>query len=293
MSRLNSDNSVGHTCLSKLIAIIRTVRPINCVMIGFAVTIGEFIALRRLPLLQEALLGSLTASLLMAGTMALNDYYDLEIDRVNRPEKPLPSGTLATFQVISLGAIACATGLVTAAMLNWASLTIAAFALSLMLYYNTLGKRTGFLGNILVSVCIGLPFIFGGATVGRITPALVFFSLIAFTANLGREVTKGIIDVEGDRSGMIRTVAVAHGPRKASRLSVALYMIAVCLSFAPSLLGLVGLGYIPLVLLSDTGFVMSSITLVRSFDRENAKRTKNRVMIWMFLGLLAFIAGSI
>jgi len=293
LSRLNSDNSVAHTCLSKLIAIIRTVRPINCVMMGFAVTIGEFIALKRLPLLQEALLGSLTASLLMAGTMALNDYYDLEIDRVNRPEKPLPSGTLATFQVISLGAIACATGLVTAAMLNWASLTIAAFALSLMLYYNTLGKRTGFLGNILVSVCIGLPFIFGGATVGRITPALVLFSLIAFTANLGREVTKGIIDVEGDRSGLIRTVAVAHGPMKASMVSAALYMTAVCLSFAPSLLGLVGAAYVPIVLLSDTGFVMSSISLVRSFDRENAKRTKNRVMIWMFLGLLAFIAGSI
>lgn len=279
--------------LSKIVAILRIVRPVNCLMIGFAVVIGEFIALGELPGLREAFLGFATASTMMAGTMAVNDYYDIEIDRINRPERPLPSGILTPQSAIALGLGSCAVGLAAAAQLNIGSLTIAILALCLMLYYNTLGKRTGFFGNIVVSICIGLPFIFGGAAAAKITNVLVFFALMAFTANLGREVTKGIMDVDGDRSRMIRTVAVACGSEKASKLAAAIYLTSVGLSLAPPILGLVGPGYLAPVSVSDAGFVAVSISLIRRWDRKNARRVKNYVLVWMFVGLLAFVAGSI
>ncbi len=279
--------------LTKLNAFLRMIRPTNCLMIGFAVIIGEFIAIGRLPQAREAILGSLSAALLMAGTMAINDYYDLEIDRINRPDRPLPSGAITPHQAISVGLGSSAVGLAVAALLNIGSLAIAAFALSLTVYYNTRGKKSGLYGNVLVSICIALPFIFGGVAVQRVTLVLLFFSVMSFTANLGREVTKGIMDVEGDRLRMIRTVALVRGSKEASRLAAALYLMAVGLSVAPPVLQMVNMSYLPIVLVSDAGFVSSSVSLLRQHDKENAGRIKNRVMIWMFIGLLAFITGSV
>jgi hypothetical protein len=53
------------------------------------------------------------------------------------------------------------------------------------------------------------------------------------------------------------------------------------------------MAYIPFVLVSDIGFVSSSVSLTKKYDMEYAEQTKRRVLIWMFFGLLAFIAGSI
>lgn len=269
------------------------IRPINCFMIGFGVIAGQYIALGMLPSLSNAVLGFFSAAFLMASTMSMNDYYDLEIDKINCPKRPIPSGIITPKEAILISIISGLIGIIAAALINMYSLAVASFALILMLYYNTRGKKTGLFGNILVSICIGLPFIFGGATVARVTYLLVLFSLMAFISNLGREVTKGIMDLEGDRLKKIKTIAVMHGPRKASIVAAMLYIIAVGVSFVPPILGMVSMAYIPFVLVSDIGFVSSSVSLTRQYDMEYAEHTKRRVLIWMFFGLLAFIAGSI
>jgi geranylgeranylglycerol-phosphate geranylgeranyltransferase len=278
---------------SKLKGGFTLIRPVNCFMIGFAVIAGQYIALHTLPSSENAALGFFSAALLMASTMSMNDYYDLEIDKINCPKRPIPSGIITPREAIIISLILGFIGIIASALINMHSLAIASFALILMLYYNTRGKKTGFFGNILVSICIGLPFIFGGAAVGRITFLLVLFSLMAFFSNLGREVTKGIMDLEGDFLKKIKTIAVIHGPRKASIVAAALYIIAVGLSFIPLILGMVTIIYIPFVLVSDIGFVSSSITLIWKYDFEHAAQIKRIVLIWMFFGLLAFIAGNI
>lgn len=269
------------------------IRPINCFMIGFAVIAGQYIALGIFPSLWNAVFGFFSAAFLMASTMSMNDYYDLEIDKINCPKRPIPSGIITPKEAILISIIYGVIGIIASALINMYSLAIASFALTIMLYYNTRGKKTGLFGNILVSICIGLPFIFGGATVARVTYLLVLFSLMAFISNLGREVTKGIMDLEGDRLKKIKTIAVMHGPRKASIVAAMLYFIAAGVSFVPPILGMVSMAYIPFVLVSDIGFVSSSVSLIRKYDVEYAEQIKNRVLIWMFFGLLAFIAGSI
>src|SRR5690348_4321917 len=88
---------------ARLSAYLTLIRPPNTVMIGLAVIIGEVIAIApRLPGIQAAAFGFLTASLMMAGTMVANDVYDVEIDRVNSPQRPLPSGTVKTREAIVL-----------------------------------------------------------------------------------------------------------------------------------------------------------------------------------------------
>ena len=71
------------------------------------------------------------------------------------------------------------------------------------------------------------------------------------------------------------------------------YISAILLSLLPPLLGMVSIYFVPPVLIADSGFLASSILLVRKPSRENARRIKNLALLWMIAGLVAFMAGKI
>jgi len=276
----------------KAFGFFEIIRPINCLMIGFGVVIGEIMALNCRLTLIPALVGFLVAFFLMAATMVMNDYYDVEIDMVNNPGRPIPSGLVSPREALSYSFLLSIIGLVFAALTNLSGFTVAAFALGLMMYYNTRGKRTGFFGNVLVSVCVALPFVYGGIVVESVKPVLGIFSTMAFLSNLGREVTKGVMDIDGDALKGIKTVAVLHGSSMASRISVLFFASAVLISPIPVVFGMVSTLYIPVVAIADVGFIASSIFLVNDPSRRNAKTVKSLALIWMSIGLAAFVAGS-
>jgi 4-hydroxybenzoate polyprenyltransferase len=276
----------------RLSAYLSIVRLPNCIMIGLAVVIGEAIALGGLPPLASSLSGFLTASLMMAGTMILNDIYDLSTDRVNNPTRPLVVGRVGLSEARALSVLFSALSIVFAIILGLYTTLIALLALYLMVYYNTKGKKTGLLGNIVVSFNVALPFFYGGIAVNNLRPLLFVFSTIAFLANLGREVAKGIPDAIGDKETGVRTIAVVRGPITAARVAAALFVSAVALSFAPLFLGTISLLYFPGVALADVGFIYSSFRLVRSQDPGVVKTVKTQVLFWMLLGLVGFLLGG-
>ena len=261
-------------------------------MIGLAVVIGEAIALGGLPPWTTALPGFLTASLMMAGTMTLNDIYDLPTDRVNNPGRPLVAGRIGLSEARILTVLLSALSIIFAITLGLFTTIVALLALYLMVYYNTRGKRTGLLGNIVVSFNVALPFFYGGVAVNTLRPLLFVFSTLAFLANLGREVAKGIPDAAGDAETGVRTITVLHGPRTAARVSVTLFISAALLSFTPLLFGTVSLLYFPSVVLANIGFVYSSARLLHSQEPRIVKNVKTQALFWMLLGLIGFLLGG-
>jgi geranylgeranylglycerol-phosphate geranylgeranyltransferase len=263
----------------------------NCIMMGFAVIVGEFMTLGQATSAYPALVGFLVGFTLVAGSMAINDILDAEIDRINSPSRPIPSGRVsktgaAAFAVITLGL-----GLSLAFALSIVNFLIAILAVSLMLYYNTSGKKTGLLGNAAVSANLAIPFIFGGA-VGGVSSILYIFALIAFLAGMGREVIKGMADIVGDSKRGVRTLAVSKGLRIASRVGALFFVVAVLLSAIPFMLKMVSWLYVPIVLACDLGFLFSTYSIIKDASVENALRSKNQALVWMLLGLIAFIAGG-
>src|SRR5437660_1507030 len=231
-------------------------------MIGLGVVIGEAIGLGKLPGIREAVFGSLTASLMMAGTMVANDVYDLEIDKVNSPQRPIPSGTVRTRDAVALAVALSVAAIGFSALLGlWTFLT-ALLALALMVYYNTRGKKTGLIGNAAVSFNVALPFFYGGIAVNSITPLLFIFAFVSFLANFAPEVAKGIADVKGDSLRQVRTLAVVKGTKAAALASAGLFVIAVLLSFLPPLLESISWLYFPPVIVADVGFLYSAYRLV-------------------------------
>ena len=261
-------------------------------MIGLGVVIGEAIGLGRLPGIREAVFGFLTASLMMAGTMVANDVYDVEIDRVNSPQRPLPSGTVKTREAIALAVLLSVAAIGFSALLGlWTFLT-ALLALALMVYYNTRGKKTGLIGNAVVSFNVALPFFYGGLAVNSVRSLLFIFSVVAFLANFAREVAKGIADVKGDSLRQVRTLAVVKGTKVAALTSGGLFSIAVLLSFLPPFLENISWLYFPPVIVADIGFLYSAYRLADNQTPESVRAVKGQVLLWMLLGLVGFLLGG-
>ncbi len=261
-------------------------------MIGFAVLIGETIALGSLPPVGKAALGFLTASLMLAGTMVLNDIQDVQIDRVNSPYRPLPSGRVSIRSAFVFSIVLSGLAIVSSVFLGLVPLLTALVALALMVYYNTRGKKTGILGNAVVSFNVALPFLFGGLAVNNFRPLLFIFFLLAFLANTAREVAKGIADVTGDSAKGVRTLAVTMGPSYAARVSAVLFITAVFLSFTAPSFDNVSIFYYPAVVAADLGFLYSSYRLVKDQTVKTVRSVKTQVLLWMLLGLVGFLMGG-
>ncbi len=278
------------------VAFFRLMRPVNCLMVGFAIIVGVVMGSGASFFGQpfKLLLAFLTGFALTGSAMAINDYYDREIDAINEPGRPIPSGAVKPGEALGASIFLSVVGLAASWGTGQENLTIAVLAWLTMVGYSTVGKRTGLPGNLMVSACIALPFIYGGVMVGgeALGPSLLFSS-IAFLTCLGREVTKGIVDVEGDRVSGVRTVAVSRGVKAAALLSAFFYVSAVAVSILPLYFGLVSFWYVPFVAVTDFGLVYLSFSLLREPSRENGRSVKNRVLPLMMSGLLGFLAGGL
>jgi len=278
--------------MNSIKGLLSMMRLPNCIMIGFSVVVGEIIAT---PFFsgQAALYGFLTGFFLLAASMLLNDYSDRDVDAINEPQRPIPSGSVKPAQAMSFAIILCALGFLTAAQTGVWTLLLAAISVVVATAYNFLFKKTGLAGNALVSANVALPFIYGGLVVGKSTWALLIFATLAFIASMGREILKGIVDVTGDAIKGIRSVAVKKGNLYAAKQGASFFLTAVVLSVLPIAFGIVSYYYIPLVIISDIGFALTSYSIVTNSSPRNAKRNKKYVLMWMLFGLLAFVFGAL
>jgi geranylgeranylglycerol-phosphate geranylgeranyltransferase len=279
----------------RLSGFVRLIRPINCSMMGLAVTVGAALAgkdtLTSQP--QNLTLGFFTGFFLTAATMAINDHHDRDIDAINEPKRPIPSGAVAPREALIFALILTAVGFGAAVFTNWECSVLAAFSWAVFVFYTTHGKRMGFVGNLLVSTCIAMPFVYGGFVVGEgVLLTTGIFVAMVFLSNTGREVTKGIVDVQGDREKRIQTVAVQQGEKRAALVAAALYLSAVAITPLPWLLAVVTPWYLPFAFFADMGLILASILLVLDPSRDNARRIKNRNLVWFFSGLMAFLVGA-
>lgn len=285
--------------MSKLEGYLRLMRPLNCFMMGLAVIVGA--ALADPTDISGAWLsmiyGFITGFTLTAASMAINDYYDREIDAINEPKRPIPSGLIKPREALLFASILTIIGFVASYLTNTTyplCLVTAIVAWLIFTTYTTVGKRSGLPGNFLVSACVAIPFIYGSIAIATgLKLNVLLFASIAFLSNTGREITKGIVDVEGDKAQNVKTLAVRYGGGKAAVAAVVFFLSAVSLSPIPWLLSLVSIWFVPLVAVTDIGLIASSFMLLQDHSREKARKIKKTVLFWFIFGLLAFIFGAI
>jgi geranylgeranylglycerol-phosphate geranylgeranyltransferase len=270
-------------------------RPVNCVMIGFAVIVGFFVSKPADVKVIQGALGFLTGFFLCAYSMSVNDIYDVEVDKVNRPERPIPSGRASTQAAVRLSVLVLVAGVASSVLtLNPVAVGIASLYALLMWFYNSRAKQTGLPGNLLVASSLAVPFIYGGVVSGgSLTKSLLLMmALTSFFSGVGREVVKAMADVEGDAKRGIDSVARSRGLKAASYVGATFFLLAVVTSWMPLALGLANKLYTLGVIAPDAIFVYLAASIVARHDPANAHKVKRIALTGMALGLLVFVGGA-
>lgn len=108
---------------------------------GISVLLGQLLALGRFPSLTEIGLGFGSVFCISAAALILNDYFDIESDRINAPERPLPSGLVSPRDVIVLTIVVTLLGLALSYLISAAALLLAALVWAVVFDLTTLEER--------------------------------------------------------------------------------------------------------------------------------------------------------
>ena len=270
---------------------IQLTRPVNA-LIGFvSVCVAAFIAGSIQPVWRVAL-ASTSVMTILAGGNAVNDLYDVEIDRINNPTRPLVVGTVSSGTAWIVAALLFGIGIASAWGLGPTMFGIAGFASVLLVLYSARLKRTLLWGNLTVSLLSGLAFIYGGMAVGKARGAVVP-AILAFLFHLGREILKDVEDRTGDRAAQANTVAVRFGAKGAFGSATGVFGTLILFTPLPFLLKLYALPYLVTVLIGvDAVLVYVVWSMWRDGSRRNLARLSRVLKVDMLVGLLAIVLGK-
>ncbi len=279
--------SLYHTTAAHL----QLIRPINGLMSLAAVQVGVFIAYGEV-MARPALMAGISAWCICGAANASNDYFDVDIDRVNKPQRPLAAGILLPGTALWLALLLGGAGIVTGAWLSPTHGIIALIAACLSWMYNAGWIRRGFAGNLTVSGVAATAFIYGGLIGSEPLLALVPTGFACFF-HLGRELIKDIEDVRGDAKGQMRSIPVKHGLYRTLMLITAAFTILILITFIPIYYRWFDLSYAGMVVLVDGIMVYVLWSLWRDASPQRAGRMSRLLKMDMVLGILALCLGRI
>jgi geranylgeranylglycerol-phosphate geranylgeranyltransferase len=267
-------------------------RPVNAVTAGLAAIVAYLIATGTI--IPEALLLFVVVTLVTAAGNVINDYYDVAIDRVNRPDRPIPSGQVSLPAARAFAVTLFLAGILVCLFTSELCIAIAVFNSLLLILYAARLKRTAFFGNITVSYLAASMFLFGGALGGfpgflHVMP----FAVMTFFAMLSRELVKDGEDVEGDKASGAATIPIRYGMKATTLLALFSAVLGVVASLVPYLWW--GPWYIYGILLVDAIILFACIKAVRCTTPEGVKASGASPLLkaGMFASLVIFTASSL
>lgn len=270
-------------------AYVQLTRPVNCGIAFASVLVGAFVA-RGAISGRSAILAGLSECCLCAGANVINDCYDIAIDRLNKPTRPLVTGRATRRIAFLYGILLHLVGVGLGAALGWPALSVALFTALVATAYSAFLKHTVALGNLAVSAVAALAFIYGGLTGMRPILAAVP-AVFAFLFHFGREVLKDIEDAAGDAAGLTATVPIRYGTKAALTVITGVFAVLVLATILPALIGWYGRAYLVLVAVVDLVLLYVVCSMWRDVGPSNAGRLSRILKANMVIGLMAICAG--
>lgn len=270
-------------------AYVQLVRPINIAIALFVVFVSFYLAQSKVPL-WKSILAFVVVALITGGGNALNDYFDLEVDKVNHPYRPLPLGLIPPEYAKKFALFLMIVGLALSIPLGFPPLLIALLAVLSLVFYNMRGKWIPFIGNLIVSVLAGTVFLFVGALTNNIS-IMVFPFLFAFLFHLAREIIKDVQDFQGDliRNPLKRsTLTLPHfiGKRQALFFSQIIIGLLIAVTPLPYFWGIFGKFYLLAVIF---GVDLPLLLILLLIHRLTPRLTSNLLKVDIIAGLFALI----
>ena len=278
--------------MNKLLAHIKILRPLNLTIGAFSVIITASI-LKQTDQVWVWLAALIVVVSYNAAANVINDYFDLEIDRINRPNRPLVTRDVKPQTALFLAIILFVLGTTIAVTLPFTATFIAvAIALPLMIFYSIWFKGMPLVGNLVISLILGLTFLFAGAALQNME-TMVIPALLAFGLTITRELIKDISDVEGDRKASLKTFPIVVGVKKAWILAAILAVFIGIGAIIPFTIGKYNYWYIILVVLGvEIPLIITVFSMMKSPTIISAKRIAKLLKLSTIVGVLAVWLGS-
>ncbi|MFX1588071.1 MAG: geranylgeranylglycerol-phosphate geranylgeranyltransferase [Promethearchaeota archaeon] len=284
---------------------IEIMRPHNDLMGSLTVIIGFLNT--RTPmtignLLINIILGVFTYFFIAGSGMVVNDIYDIEIDKINKPNRPIPRGSITLNQAKLLYFLYLVIGLSFSVIhsilfkLGILNIIIAALFGFIGWLYAYWGKKSGFLGNIIVSISFSIGLIYGAILNNSIIPNYIyFFFLTSFFLLLSREVIKGCEDIEGDKKEGVKTLAIRIGIKSATRVAIIFSASAIVFFILPYFTNIINQVFFLISMFFGLIDVFYAVILMLKtpLNQKDFKKISLLLKIGCLLGLIAFIFASI
>lgn len=246
---------------------------------------GQVLAMGKFASFPETTFGFLSVFFISASILTLNDYFDVETDKLNAPDRPIPSNVVTSSEALSLSIILMTLGLIISYLINVIALlfSIALFIIGFL--YNRNYKKSGLPGNLMVSFSVGMTFIYGGVSVGLPFYNIVWlFAVIAALIDLGEEIAADAMDVQGDHLINSNSLAIKYGKQVALRISSYIFFFVILLTFIPFILRWLPTVYLVPIVIMDASIAYPSFRLLNSSNDADAGRKYVR---WIYLGATA------
>ena len=277
--------------MNKVLAFIHLGRPINLATGLFSVFAGIAI-LDQLHKPFTFLLLSLVVVSYNAAANAINDYFDYEIDRINRPTRPLSRGSISLNDAKYFSFILFALGSVASFWLPMESRLIAIFlSMPLMVLYSWKLKQTPLFGNLVIAFILGLAFIFIGSAHDMMGP-MIIPAMLAFGLTFIREIVKDMADIKGDRAGGAKTFPERMGMKNTAYLTLVLSLSFGIMLLIPYFLGVYSNKYLLAAIIGvSIPLWLGSIILVLRPEDNTASTFSKVLKLSTILGVLAVYLG--
>ncbi len=275
-----------------MIHYMKLFRPVNCLITFLSVMVAAFIAsFNSFPFI-TVLVAAIAASLVAAAGYVINDYYDIEIDKISHPERPLVTGVINKNKVIIFYTVL---NLIALIISQWISLLVFAFVLFtivLLFLYSISLKKVILFGNSIIAFLTGMVFVFGGIVVENVA-ASVIPAIFAFLINFNREIVKDMEDVEGDLNAGVVTISARYGIKKSKLIILIITAILVLFTAYPFLIQLYKIEYFIFVMILVNPLLVYFLkSIYKDHSKKNLKRMSLLLKLNMLFGLIAIFLGK-
>lgn len=275
---------------------IEILRPGNAIMGAIAIILIAIIDKSfNIPII----LAMLAVFFETAAGNVINDYFDYNIDLINKPERPIPSGKISLKAGRNYGYLLFLLGTICGFLIsyltnNWIPFIIVLLADVVLYLYAYKLKSTPLLGNLTVGFMTGFGFVFGGFSLNNPTIILtsIYLGFFAFVMTTARELVKDIEDMEGDKAEGAKTLPILYGEKITAILSFILIIIDCALCPLLYYQHIFGFYYLVVIAIAVLLFIYSAILIIRKQDRQTAGKVSKYLKIGMLIAFVSFIFGS-
>ncbi|MDR1819290.1 MAG: UbiA family prenyltransferase [Methanobrevibacter sp.] len=282
---------------NKFKAYITLTRPFNTFLLMLIVLMTPYIIGNKIDFNHaqfNLFLTTLSFGCISAGSYVLNDYYDINIDKINKPNKSIPMGVISLIEAKRFGTILICLGILISLFINLSIIILLVIYTLILQLYNMKYKKSIF-KNIIIGVACSFSIVLGASVINKFNSIFLIFLIFIIIFTISREIYKDIEDIDGDRS-FTNTIPLHLGTKTAMCISSFLLILIIILSPILYCLGLMNLNYVLIIFSVDILLLYCIYIGILNFKTEHKKlfrKMQKLCKICMTLAFLGLILGRI